>query len=90
MPAETPEEKFIRIAERRTNQALDAFRLLSNLKSANYKSSRKQREEILAAIRHGLEELEMCWAGEKPDKNKFSFKKDKVNPDDGIFNEETD
>lgn len=70
---ETAELKFIRIAKYRVNKVLDGYRLLANLKSANYKSTREQRNEILAALRQGLDELESHWAGEKLNKSAFKF-----------------
>ena len=82
---ETAEQKFIRIAKYRINKVLDGYRLLANLKSANYKSSREQRNEILSAIRQGLDELEAHWAGEKLDKSAFKFSCENESNDNKLF-----
>ena len=70
---ESANQKFVRIATRRVNQALDVYRLLSNLKAGGYKSTPDQREKIILALRQGLEELEYHFSGSKLDKTKFSF-----------------
>lgn len=72
---ETPNEKFIRIAEFRINKILDGYRLLTNLKSSSYKSTTEQRYKMFQILRQGLEELECTFAGEKPNKDKFKFNK---------------
>jgi hypothetical protein len=72
---ETPQERFVRVAQRRTNKILKEFKLLTNLKNpSNYKSTMSQRTEILAAIRTALEEVEYSWSGTKIDKKVFEFK----------------
>ena len=77
--AETKREKFVRIAERRVTQTLDCYRLLANLKSGGYSSTADQRRELISVLRKGLEELELCMAGEKPDKANFVFRSGQVN-----------
>ena len=77
--AETKREKFVRIAERRVTQTLDCYRLLANLKSGGYESTREMRQELISALRNGLEELEAIYAGEKPDKANFVFRSGQVN-----------
>ena len=72
--AEIKNERFKRLAGARVNKVLTGYRLLSNLAGANYKSTIEQRQEILSALRKGLEEIEYVWANEKPKKENFQFK----------------
>ena len=76
---ETKAQKFERIATRRINEVLDGYRLLSNLTSGGYSSTADQRRELISVLRKGLEELELCMAGEKPDKANFVFRSGQVN-----------
>lgn len=74
MEQEDKSEKFIRIADRRTNNVLQNLRLLSNLRNASiYESTQAQRDKILKAIREAVTELEYVWAGEKLNKSKFTL-----------------
>ena len=76
---ETKAQKFERIATRRINEVLDGYRLLSNLTSGGQSSTADQRRELISVLRKGLEELELCMAGEKPDKANFVFRSGQVN-----------
>jgi len=73
MEKENANERFLRLAEARVNKILDGYRLLSNLKGTNYKSTQDQRNELIRVLRTGLDELEAVLAGEKIDKTKFKF-----------------
>ena len=67
-------ERFRRLAKYRVNKVLDGYRLLARMTGYNYKSSPTQRNEMLQALKEGLEEMEYVWAGEKPKKEKFKFR----------------
>lgn len=67
-------ERFRRLSKQRVNKILNGYRLLCNLKGPNYKSSMEEKNEIIFALRQGLEETEMVFGGEKPKKEKFKFR----------------
>ena len=71
---ETKNQAFTRIAEKRINKILDEFRILTNLFAPSYKTTPEQRNEVVAALRKGVEEVEYVAAGSKIDKASFTFK----------------
>lgn len=76
---ETKREKFLRLGTYRVNKVLDGYRLLANLKSSIYESTPAMRQELIQALRNGLEELELHYAGEKLNKANFVFRSGQVN-----------
>ena len=62
---ESPENKFTRISAYRLDKIIDDLRKLGNLAGGNYKSSQKQRDDIIKSIRYELERLELKYGGEK-------------------------
>lgn len=56
---ETPEERFRRLATRRTNSILDGLRKLGNLSNrTNYKYSEEDVERIFTAIYEAVADIE--------------------------------
>jgi hypothetical protein len=72
--AETKNERFTRLATARVNKVLLIYKHLSNLGGSNYSSTPDEKNQILSALRKGIEEIEYIWAGEKGNKEAFSFK----------------
>ena len=67
---ETPEERFRRLATRRTNNVLDGLRKLGNLSSkTNYKYSEEDVERIFTAIYEAVADIEARFS--KQDKRDF-------------------
>lgn len=62
---ETPELRFIRLSEARTDKIIDDLRKLKALVSPNYKSTQQQRDKIISTIRSELERVEVRFGGEK-------------------------
>jgi hypothetical protein len=71
---ETKNEAFVRIAEKRINKILDEFRVITNLFAPSYKTTSEQRNEVVTALRKGVEEVEYVAAGSKVNKEAFKFK----------------
>ena len=64
---ETKKEKFIRLAVRRTNNALDNIRLIGNLSNKIvYDYTGEQVEKIFSALEQAIEEAKGKFAGDKP------------------------
>jgi len=55
---ETKEQKFARLATKRTQAALTKIRLLSNLTGSSYRYTDEQANRILGALRQAVNELE--------------------------------
>jgi ABC-type transporter Mla subunit MlaD len=55
---ETKEQKFARLATKRTQAALTKIRLLSNLTGSSYRYSDDQANRIIAALRQAVNDLE--------------------------------
>lgn len=55
---ETPEERFRRVATRRTRSVLEDLRLLGNTSRAGYRHTEQEVEAIFSAIRQGLAQAE--------------------------------
>ncbi len=70
---ETKKEKFIRLAEARTNNALKQISLIGNLaNTSNYDYDMKDVDRILKTLRNSINELEVTFKGETKSK-KFSL-----------------
>ncbi|MBE6154862.1 MAG: hypothetical protein E7163_04755 [Firmicutes bacterium] len=68
------EERFIRIAEKRTNKILEQIRLLSNCSNKNnYSYDDQQVDKIFKAIEKELDLAKKKYIMNK-DKNKFSLR----------------
>lgn len=68
------EERFIRIAEKRTNKILEQIRLLSNCSNKNnYSYNDQQVDKIFKAIEKELDLAKKKYIMNK-DKNKFSLR----------------
>jgi hypothetical protein len=62
---ETPEERFRRVATRRTNLVLRFLRLLGNTSGPGYKHTQEEVRKIFSAIRHALDQAESKFAKEE-------------------------
>jgi hypothetical protein len=69
VPNESKSDKFVRIAERRTNKILSDISLLGNLSNRiNYKYSTEQTDQMFSAIETQLQEVkEKFYSKEKQD-----------------------
>ncbi len=55
---ETKEQKFARLATKRTQAALTKIRLLGNLTGSSYRYTDEQANRILGSLRQAVDELE--------------------------------
>ncbi len=55
---ESKEQKFARLATKRTQAALGKIRLLGNLTGSGYRYTEDQANKVLAALRQAVDELE--------------------------------
>jgi len=55
---ETKEQKFVRLATKRTQAALGKIRLLSNLTSSSYRYTPEQAAKIVGSLRQAVTEVE--------------------------------
>lgn len=70
---ETKREKFTRLAEARTNNALKQISLLANLaNTSNYEYDVHDVDKILKTLRSAVNELEVTFKGDSKSK-KFSL-----------------
>ncbi len=80
---ETKHDRFIRLAEQRTNGVINKLRLISNLSnSRNYDYSKTEVQEIFRAIDEEVKMLKKAFEKELHKKNEmftFSIKKDDTN-----------
>ena len=58
VPGETKEQRFQRLATKRTQAALQKIRLISNLTSSSYAYTPEQAAKILGALREAVNALE--------------------------------
>lgn len=77
MNSETKNEKFHRLAEKRTNDIIDKLRLISNLSnSQQYEYTKKEVNDMFKAIREALDRSESSFENAViKSNNKFKFKK---------------
>ena len=74
--AESKEEKFVRLAAKRTQAALVKVRLLGNLTGSSYRYTEEQANKILSSLRQAVDELEGKFRkvrGQKMGDEPFSF-----------------
>ncbi len=71
---ETAAEKFQRLAEYRTCNALNVIRLLGNLTSAQYKSEAAEWQMIIDALVIAVQELDNKRLHNKSEEKTFSLK----------------
>lgn len=67
-------ERFVRIAEKRTNKILEQIRLLGNCSNKhNYSYSEEDIRKIFSVIENELKEIKMKYASQS-NKEKFKLK----------------
>ena len=75
MPNENKSDKFIRIAERRTNKILSDISLLGNLSNRlNYKYTTEQTDQIFSAIETQLQAVKEKFYSKEKQEVMFKFK----------------
>ncbi|UXV37755.1 hypothetical protein [Staphylococcus simulans] len=73
---EDKHDKFVRLAEQRTNGAINKIRLLSNLANTNnYAYEKSEVKEIFRAIEKELKIAEKAFEKEFNNKKEFQFKR---------------
>lgn len=78
MSKEIKRERFVRVAEQRTQKVLDALHMLSKCAATvNYEYTDEDVEQILAAIEKGVQEVRDTFSG----RNRFTLS-DKPNPNE--------
>ena len=65
VPGETKEQRFQRLATKRTQAALQKIALLSNLTSSNYAYTPDQADKIIFALRSAIHQLEAKFKRER-------------------------
>ena len=72
---ETKRDRFIRIAEARTNKTLDSIRLLSNCSNkVNYEYTDEDVKKIFTAIERELKSAKNMFLGIEAKEDRFSLK----------------
>lgn len=75
IPNENKSDKFIRIAERRTNKILSDISTLGNLSNRlNYKFTTEQADQIFSAIEAQLQEVKEKFYSKEKQEVLFKFK----------------
>ncbi len=75
MADETKRERFVRIAEARTNKILDMMRLLGNCSSkSNYDYTEEDVRQIFNALEKELRNTKSLFLGEEAKEEKFKLK----------------
>ncbi|WP_028128873.1 hypothetical protein [Selenomonas sp. AE3005] len=74
--SETKREKFVRLAEGRTNKIIDTLQLLGNLSNTGaYEYSKKDVDQMFKAIEEAMTDTRKKFdKSEIKEKRKFSFK----------------
>jgi hypothetical protein len=71
---ETKREKFVRLAEARTNKILDQIRLLSNLANkGNYDFNDEDAKRIFSALEKEIKHAKSAFAGEEINDQRFKL-----------------
>lgn len=72
---ETKREKFVRLAEARTNRVIDTLKLIENLSNkGSYDYSKKDADQMFKAIEEALNEAKKKFdSAESKEKKRFSF-----------------
>lgn len=72
----TKRERFIKIAENRTNKILETLRLLSNCSNkANYEYSKEDVDQIFNAIDKELKNTKNAYYGSEKKDSKFTLRR---------------
>lgn len=69
---ESKEERFVRLATKRTQAAVEKIRLLENLSSSSYRYTEEQVRRILTALRQAVEDVERKF-NRQPEMGKKAF-----------------
>lgn len=75
-PGETKEQKFQRLATKRTQAALQKIRLITNLTGSGYAYTPEQAAKILGSLREAVDALEARFnrvRGSRPADTSFSL-----------------
>ena len=74
--AETKREKFVRLAEARTNRIIDTLQLLGNLSNTSaYEYSKRDIDQMFKAIEDAIADTKNKYnRADVKEKKKFSFK----------------
>lgn len=71
---ETKNEKFKRLAEKRTNAVIEKIRVLANLANRNqYEYSQNEVDEMYRAIERELKKAKSKFSGEDEENQRFRF-----------------
>lgn len=72
--AENKRERFVRIAENRTNRIIDTLRLLANCSNkSNYDYSEEDIKKIFAAIEKEVRNARSAFSGSDSESERFSL-----------------
>lgn len=72
--AENKRERFVRIAENRTNRIIDTLRLLANCSNkSNYDYSEEDIKKIFAAIEKEVRNARSAFSGSDSESKRFSL-----------------
>lgn len=75
MPKETKRDRFVRIAEARTNKILDMLRLLGNCSSkSNYEYTDKDIKKIFSTLERELKDTRNRFMGIDSKEEKFTLR----------------
>lgn len=72
-PNETPEEKFVRIANLRVPNAIKKIKLIGNLSASAYKCTEEQIGKIIASLRQAIDEVEAKFKKGSKKSDQFSL-----------------
>lgn len=72
-PNETPEEKFVRIANLRVPNAIKKIKLIGNLSAAAYKCTDEQIGKIISSLRQAIDEVEAKFKKGSKKSDQFSL-----------------
>jgi len=67
---ESKNEKFLRLAEKRTSNVLKSLDVLENLISPQYESTKTERDEVIQAITAKVEKLKLIYSQENKEKER--------------------
>jgi len=74
---ETKNQKFVRIAEKRTNKIISMIRLLGNCSNrSNYDYSEKQIQQIFDALSQEIEDAKKKFSSGNEKRGKFNLRVD--------------
>ena len=70
---ENPEEKFKRLASKRTTATLKKIQLLGNLSRSQYKYSPEQAQKIIDVLKEAVADIEAKFTKSAPTQKDFSL-----------------